>query len=43
MICFCFGWYHINWVSKLQKIVALSAIETEYVVMIDVSKEMIWL
>ena len=33
----------INWVSKLQKIVTLSTTEAEYVAVIEVSKEMIWL
>ena len=33
----------ISWVLKLQKIVALSTIEAEYVVVIEASKEMIWL
>ena len=33
----------ISWVSKLQKIVALSTIKAEYVAIIEASKEMIWL
>ncbi|XP_073136896.1 3-ketoacyl-CoA synthase 11-like [Henckelia pumila] len=33
----------ISWVSMLQKIVALSTIEAEYVAVTEVSKEMIWL
>ena len=32
-----------SWVSKLQKIVALSTIETVYIVMTEVEKEMMWL
>ena len=33
----------ISLISKLQKVVALSSIEEEYVVAIEASKEMIWL
>ena len=32
-----------SWVSKLQKIVALSTTEAEYVAVTEASKEMIWL
>eukprot|EP00253_Pinus_taeda_P034959 PITA_34959 len=33
----------ISWVSKIQSVVALSTIETEYVAATEASKEMIWL
>ena len=33
----------VSWISKLQKVVALSTTEVEYVVAIEASKEMIWL
>ena len=33
----------MSWVSRLQKINALSTIEVEYVASIEVAKEMIWL
>ena len=33
----------VSWVSRLQKIVALSTTEAEYVVMTEVGKEMVWL
>lgn len=33
----------ISWVSKLQKIVALSTTEAEYVAVTEASKEMVWL
>ena len=33
----------VSWVSKLQKIVALSTIEAKCVVVIEASKEMMWL
>ena len=33
----------ISWVSKLQKIVALSTTEAEYVTITKANKEMIWL
>ncbi|KAE8703438.1 cytochrome P450 71A9-like [Hibiscus syriacus] len=33
----------VSWVSQLQKIVALSTTETEYVVVTEASKEMVWL
>ena len=33
----------VSWGSQLQKIVALSTTEVEYVVVTDVSKEMVWL
>ena len=32
----------VSWISKLQKVVALSTIEAEYVATIQASKEMIW-
>ena len=37
------GGMTISWVSKLQKIVALSTTEAEYVVVTKANKEMIWL
>ena len=33
----------VSWISKLQKVVALSKIEVEYVATTEASKEMIWL
>ncbi|KAH9302937.1 hypothetical protein KI387_014520, partial [Taxus chinensis] len=33
----------VNWISRLQKLVALSTMEAEYVVATEASKEMIWL
>jgi hypothetical protein len=33
----------VSWISKLQKVVALSTTEAEYVATTEVSKEMIWL
>jgi hypothetical protein len=33
----------VSWISQIQKIVALSTIEAEYVVVTEASKEMIWL
>ena len=33
----------VSWISKLQKVVAISTIEAEYVVVTEASKEMIWL
>ena len=33
----------VSWVSKLQKIVALSTIKAEYVAMTEASKELMWL
>eukprot|EP00253_Pinus_taeda_P034148 PITA_34148 len=40
---FTIGGITINWVSKLQSVVALSRMEAEYVVATKASKEMIWL
>jgi hypothetical protein len=40
---FIIGGTTVSWISKLQKVVALSTIEAEYVVAIEASKEMIWL
>ena len=40
---FTLGGTIISWASNLQKIVALSTIEVEYVAMTEVGKEMIWL
>ena len=33
----------VSWVSRLQKIVALSTTEVEYVAVTDAGKEMVWL
>ena len=42
--CVCtYGGTAVSWTSKLQKIVALSTTEAEYVAMTEASKEMIWL
>ena len=40
---FTLGYTTISWVSNLQKIVALSTTEAEYVATTEVRKEMIWL
>ena len=40
---FTIGRTTISWISKLQKVVALSTTEVEYVVATEASKEMIWL
>jgi hypothetical protein len=40
---FTIGGTTIIWISKLQKVVALSTIEAKYVVSTEASKEMIWL
>ena len=40
---FTLGGTTISWVSNLQKIVALSTTEAEYVATTEVRKEMIWL
>jgi hypothetical protein len=40
---FTTGGTAVSWISKLQKVVALSTIEAEYVVATEASKEMIWL
>ena len=40
---FTVGGTTINWVSKLQIVVALSTTEVDYVVAKEASKEMIWL
>ena len=40
---FTVGGTAISWISKLQKVVALSTIEVEYVVATEASKEVIWL
>jgi hypothetical protein len=40
---FTVGGTTISWISKLQKVVALSTTEAEYVVATEDSKEMIWL
>jgi hypothetical protein len=40
---FTIGGTTVSWISKLQKVVALSTTELEYVVATEASKEMIWL
>jgi len=40
---FIVGGTVVSWISKLQKVVALSTIEAEYVATIEASKEVIWL
>jgi hypothetical protein len=40
---FTIGGTTISWISKLQKVVALSTKDVEYVAAIEASKEMIWL
>ena len=40
---FTIGGTVVSWISKLQKVVALSTIEEKYVAAIKDSKEMIWL
>jgi hypothetical protein len=40
---FTVGGKTVSWISKLQKVVALSIMEAEYVVATEASKEMIWL
>jgi hypothetical protein len=40
---FTIGGIEVSWISKIQKIVALSTIEVEYFAAIEASKEMIWL
>lgn len=40
---FTLGTTVISWISQLEKIVALSTTEVEYVTKTETSKEMIWL
>jgi hypothetical protein len=40
---FTIGGTTVSWISKLQKVVALSTIEADYVTATEASKEMIWL
>jgi hypothetical protein len=40
---FTIGGTTISWISKLQKVAALSTTEVEYVVATEASKNMIWL
>jgi hypothetical protein len=40
---FTIGGTVVSWISKLQKVVALSTTEVEYVAAIEASKEMNWL
>ena len=40
---FTIGGTAVSWISRLQKVKALSTTEVEYVAAIEASKEMIWL
>ena len=40
---FTIGGTTVSWISKLQKVVALSIIEAEYVATTEASNEIIWL
>jgi hypothetical protein len=40
---FTIGGKKVSWISKLQKVVALSRKEAEYIASTEASKEMIWL
>ena len=40
---FTVGGMTVSWISKLQKVVALSKTEAKYVAATEASKEMIWL
>jgi hypothetical protein len=40
---FTIGGTTVSWISKMQKVVALSTTEVEYVAATEASKEMIWL
>ena len=40
---FTIGGTSVSWISKMQKVVALSTTEAEYVAATEASKEMIWL
>ena len=40
---FTVGGTTVSWISKLQQVVPLSTMETEYVATTEASKEMIWL
>ena len=40
---FTVGGTTVSWISKLQKVVALSTTKVEYVATTEASKEMIWL
>ena len=40
---FTVGGTVVSWISRLQRVVALSSAEAEYVSLIEASKEMIWL
>jgi len=40
---FTLGGGAVSWVSRMQKIIALSTTKTEYVAMTEVCKELIWL
>jgi len=40
---FTVGGTSVSWISKLQKVVALSIAKVEYVAATEASKEMIWL
>ena len=40
---FTIGGTAVSWISRLQRVVALSTAEAEYVALTEASKEMIWL
>ena len=40
---FTVGGTAVSWISRLQRVVALSSAEAEYVALTEASKEMIWL
>ncbi len=40
---FTIGGIVVSWISRLQRVVALSSAEAEYVSLTEASKEMIWL
>ncbi|KAH9312787.1 hypothetical protein KI387_027822, partial [Taxus chinensis] len=40
---FTVGGMIVSWISRLQKVVALSTTEAEYVAATEASKEMIWM
>ncbi len=40
---FTIGGTIVSWISRLQRVVALSTVEVEYVALTEASKEMIWL
>ena len=40
---FTIGGTTVSWISKLQQVVALSTTKAKYVVIMEASKELIWL